>query len=460
MPRASGTVVNARHDLDKLARVVARAVACSDPDALPADVSRHALRTLVNFVGCAVGGSTHDAVEKLQRASGAATADAGASVLGRPGLVPSSAAALLNGLAGAANAFDDTHAEAVVHAGTPVGAALVALSGDLPMPVPGGHLLNAYAWGVELACRLSKAVSVAPARTSVGWSQTGIAAPVGAAVACSNLLGLDEQATASAIGIAATWSSGMRVANGTMAMHLIPARAAALGLESARFAQAGVTGPDDVFEGRHGFFEILASPACAEHLVARLGSHFELLANTFKAYPCGIVIHAVIDACLQLRCGTSARPSTISEVVLKVSPLTAALTDLPHPIDSFAAQVSVQHWAAVSLLRGEAGLEGLSREALEDDEIRSLRDRCRLVVNEERSSDSALVMLRTPDGRTYQAQVDHCSGSSSRPLDDAAISRKFLSQASPVLGARAAEDLLARCWSIPTAPDVRQLWRV
>lgn len=32
-----------------------------------------------------------------------------------------------------------------------------------------------------------------------------------------------------------------------------------------------------------------------------LGERWELLRNTYKPYPCGIVIHAVIDVCLVLR---------------------------------------------------------------------------------------------------------------------------------------------------------------
>jgi len=43
------------------------------------------------------------------------------------------------------------------------------------------------------------------------------------------------------------------------------------------------------------FFALFAHEASTASLVDNLGIRFELLANTFKAYPCGIVIHAVID---------------------------------------------------------------------------------------------------------------------------------------------------------------------
>jgi 2-methylcitrate dehydratase PrpD len=380
-------------------------------------------------------------------------------VIGLSGLVSAPCAALLNGVAGAVNAFDDTHAEAVIHPGTPVGGALVALASGLDIRVPGDVFLTAYAWGVELACRLSKALSVAPARAPVGWSQTGIAAPAGAAAACSRLLGLDELRTAWAIGTAASLSSGLRVAHGSMAMHLVPGRAAAAGLEAALFAQAGLTGPDNALEGRYGFLELFAQEAAPQRLLADLGVRFELLANTFKPYPCGVVIHAVIDACLALSRMEAFAPADVRRLILEVPPATIALADRPDPDNVFAAQVSVQHWAAAALLQGQAGLEQGSPRAICDPVIRAIRSQCRLVRRTDLPSEGAIVTLELANDCRRTVAIEHCSGSLNNPLTDEALSSKFLAQAAAVLGETQARNLLARCWAIERDNDVRLLLR-
>jgi hypothetical protein len=47
-----------------------------------------------------------------------------------------------------------------------------------------------------------------------------------------------------------------------------------------------------------------------------LGEQWELLKNTYKPYPCGIVMHAVIDACLALRRDHAVRASEIAEIIV------------------------------------------------------------------------------------------------------------------------------------------------
>ena len=49
---------------------------------------------------------------------------------------------------------------------------------------------EAFVVGVEATCRLSKAVSVAPAKGNIAWSQTGIACGIGAALAVARLMRL------------------------------------------------------------------------------------------------------------------------------------------------------------------------------------------------------------------------------------------------------------------------------
>jgi 2-methylcitrate dehydratase PrpD len=79
-----------------------------------------------------------------------------------------------------------------VHPGAPVCAAALAIA-QLEH-ARGVDLLVAIALGVEATCRLSKAVSVAPAVSDISWYQTGICGGAGAAIAAGTLLRLDRAA--------------------------------------------------------------------------------------------------------------------------------------------------------------------------------------------------------------------------------------------------------------------------
>ena len=169
------------------------------------------------------------------------------------------------------------------------------------VPTSGADFLLAFALGIEMTCRLSKAISVPPAKGTVAWSQTGITAGIGAAVAAAKLLKLDATRLQYAIGIALSQAAGFRVMHATMVSSLMPAQGAQTGLRAAVLAERGFTASPAALEGRYGFLEVFAETPHVPSLADGLGERFEILRNTYKPYPCGIVIHPIIDACLQLR---------------------------------------------------------------------------------------------------------------------------------------------------------------
>ncbi len=115
-------------------------------------------------------------------------------------------AALINCFGSSIHAFDDTHEQAVVHPSGPVAAAVLAMSER--RLIAGAQFLLAFALGVETICRLSKAISVPPAKGVFAWSQTGVTAGIGAAVAAGKLLDLDPIRMRHAVGIALSQASG------------------------------------------------------------------------------------------------------------------------------------------------------------------------------------------------------------------------------------------------------------
>ena len=438
------------------ARLAEYLVAARSAD-LPEAARRETLRSFVNILGCMVGGSRHEAVDVAERALLPFAGAPEATVVGRGRRTDVLLASLLNCLSSSVHTYDDTHAQAIIHPSGPPAAVGLALAER--KPVSGADFLLAFHLGVEAACRLSKAVSVAPAKGSIAWSQTGICCGIGAAVTAAKLLGLDERGMRRAIGVAASQAAGIRAMHGSMCTPMMPAHAAQAGLRSALLAEAGFTTSESALEARYGFAACFAESADLAALTDGLGERFEILANTYKPYPCGIVIHPMIDACLQLGRAHEIDPAEIDKVSIRANPAAQALCDRRHPRDEFEAQVSLQHWTAAALVRGRAGVRECGEEAIREPAIASLRERVVLTADPAIAPDSTDLAIELRGGRKVELKLRHCIGSAGRPMTDAELEAKFADLAEGVLAPEAAAQLIADCWRLEELGDAAVLAR-
>ena len=100
---------------------------------IPDDARRQALRSFLNWVGCTVGGSRHETVERALAALAEFSGRPQASVLGRSERLDILHAALINGISSHVFDFDDTHLKTVIHPAGPVVSALLSLAEHRPM---------------------------------------------------------------------------------------------------------------------------------------------------------------------------------------------------------------------------------------------------------------------------------------------------------------------------------------
>ncbi len=441
---------------DATSRVVDYVLATT-ADSLPAPVRREALRTFVNIVGCTVGGSQHDAVALTEAALLPFAGEGQATLIGRGRKSDILTASLINCLSSSIYSFDDTHAEAIVHPGGPIMAAVLALAER--RPTHGRDLLTAFTLGVEVVCRLSKAISVPPAKANIAWSQTGITCGIGAAVAAGKLLQLDARAMRRAIGIAASQAAGVRAMIGTMCTGMMPAHASQVGLRAAILAQGGITASEQSIEGRHGFAECFAQQTELSVLAGAFGERFEILGNTYKPYPCGIVVQPMIDGCLQLKGETAIDAHAIETVHIKAHPTALALCDRRHPRDEFEGQVSLYQWVAAALLRGKAGVAEGTEAAIADQDIVALRERITAVADPGVAPDATDITITLRDGSTLKKQVAHCIGSKDRPMTDREIEIKFEGLAEDVLTPDKTAAVIRDCWRLESLEDAAAVVR-
>jgi len=422
---------------------------------LPAAVRKEGLRSFFNIVGCTVGGAKHEAIEATWRALAPFGGEPHATLIGRRAKSDALTACLVNTLASSIYTYDDTHAEAVIHPAGPVMGAVLAVAER--QKVSGADLLAAFTLGIEIACRLSKAVSVSPAEGIIAWSQTGICCGVGAAAAAGKLIGLDAKGLRFAMGIAASQASGIRAMHGSMCTANMPAHAGQSGLRAAYLAKAGFTASEGAFEGRYGFANCFSKKPELSHLTNGLGSHWEALANTYKPYPCGIVIHPMIDAALALKREHAIDGAQVEAVTVKAAPVALALCDRRHPKDELEGQVSLYQWIAAAVVRGRAGIPEGGDAAIGDPVLVAFRDRITAGIDPSMPADGTDMSITLKGGRKLEKSVRHCVGSRTNPMTDAQLGAKFADQSIAIIGKPATDDLMAQCWGIEALPDAAAL---
>ncbi len=436
-------------------RILARYVVESRYEDIPQTLRHEAKRALLNWLGCAVGTARHETIDRALAAVAPFAGPPQAALLGRSERLDILNAAFLNGMSSHVLDFDDTH-EKAVHPSAPVYPALLAFGEWRAMR--GVDVLHAFVLGVEVECRV--ALSVFPEHYDRGWHITGTAGVFGAAAATGKLLGLTEQQMTWALGIAATQSSGLREMFGTMCKSFHPGQAARNGMSAALLAARDFTSSDQGIEGPRGFAHVMSTRFDPDIITRDLGRRFELASNMYKPYPCGLVVHAVIDGCLELRQIHGIRFADVERVELRVNPMVLELTGKLTPRNGLEGKFSVYHAAAVALVRGMAGEAQYSDEVVCDPEVVAVRERVRATSDASVTSYlEAYVKIVMRDGKVLERHVPHALGTLARPMSDADLEAKFRALVEPVLSPARTGELIENCWKLDQLSDVGVLGR-
>lgn len=424
-------------------RELAEYVVASRLADIPYDVRQEALRAIVNIVGCALGGAPEEGTDIAVATFAPFSGPAQAQIVGRPERLDPLRAALINGITSHYHDYDDTLPKNYIHASSPVASALLAYASC--HEVSGEDFVHAFILGFEVTSRIGNATY--PAHYDVGWHSTGTCGVFGAAAAIGKLVGLDAEQMVRALGLAATQAAGIREMFGSMAKPFHPGRAAQNGFEAVLLARNGFTAGEAGLEGPRGFTHVLAAERDLSKLTDGLGRDFDLRANAYKPFACGIVNHPAIDACIQLKDEHGFAPEQIRAVRLRVAPLVIDLCGKVDITTGLQGKFSVVHGAAVGLVRGKAGLAEYTDDAVNDPVIKRVRERAVREGDPAISEDGVRVELELEDGRVLVKELAHSLGNLERPMTDDQLSAKFRDQALRILPEDRVETLLARCWA-------------
>jgi len=420
-------------------------------DDLPQDVTHQAKRALLNFFAVALTGCRTATFEIALASLAMFSGGKQTALIGRREGIDTLSAAFLN--AAGANVLDfcDTHVPTVIHPTAPLAPALLAL-GEMRQ-VSGRDLLLAFVLGDEIECRVGLAMS--PSHYNRGWHITSTCGVFGAAAGSGKLLGLDPTQTVWALGIAATQAAGLCECLGTPAKSVSVGNAARNGLWSALLAAKGFAGPAEPLTGVQAYYNALNETPKPASLTDRLGETWEIVKTSYKPYPCGFVVHPVLDCVLDWR---RANPeAVVTKVVVTGNPLLGVRTDRPKISTSAQSQVSVQHAVAAALVTGKAGVEQFGDACVNDPEVVALRGKVEVRRDEAFATVAAAVEIATADGKTHKLSTKAARGSDGNPMSDNDLEDKLRDAAAAAIPRNDVAPLIDAVWALDKSDDISKL---
>ena len=417
-------------------------------DALPEHVALAAKTCLLDWTGCALAGSREPLTEILMaEAHGPGPGDDPRSRYdGRQPMT----AALVNGAAGHALDYDDTHLHMSGHPTAPVAPAALALAEE--RNAHGRDLLTAFVAGVETECRLGAVMGAG--HYSVGWHATGTMGTFGAATACAHLLGLDTEPWRHAFGLAGTQAAGLKSVFGSMAKPLHAGKAAANGLFAATIAARGFTSNTDIVDARQGFADTHTttfSPDALDHLEDRW-----LIAETlFKYHASCYLTHSAMEAAAALKID----PDDVASVTIVVPPGHLDVCGIPEPRTGLEGKFSLRATVAMTLLGDDTADPDCFTDArITSSEVVSLRDRTSVEPSGEMFGTQTRIDVRTTDGRELSETADVGTPATDLEQQWQRLTAKFIRLAAPVLGEERAWTIHDRIRHLDELDDVGRLF--
>ena len=372
---------------------------------------------LFDWAVCAIAGRA-EAVARKVAGSGA---HGGPATLIGGGTAAPGQAALLNGTAGHALDYDDTHFDHIGHTSAVVMPAMLALAEGTGITNM-ARILDAALIGSEAAVRVG--VWLGRDHYQIGFHQTATSGAIGAAAGGARLLRLDAQTTGHALGLAATAASGLKGQFGTMGKPLNAGLAARAGVEAALWAQAGVTSdPNGVTQfgaTHHGQADPSAWNPDPTWRIARI-SH--------KFHACCHGLHATLEALRDA-------PKDVEAMTIHTHPRWMTVCNDPTPTTGLACKFSYRMVAAMALAgRDTADIAQFSDAAARVADLRATMERVTVIAD-----DTLTEMQARLEGQAGGAPFALFHDLDA-PMELAARQDRLLQKARTVVGPALAEDL-------------------
>ena len=379
-------------------------------------------RVLRDTLGTVVAGASLPEIQALANQVETLGGPGASTVIGQSTGTSPRFAALVNGTGGVSLELDEGSQFAINHPSIHIMPAAMALAEENGST--GEEFLAALLAGYEVAVRVGRATKLRDAVHPFGTH-----AIVGAAAACSRLLGMGASQIGESMALAAglTIASSQTAANaGASVRNLFTGFTNHNAILAVRLVQAGFTGEPEALGSIFG--EVLGKNYKPGQ-TGDLGQVFYIERNYFKLYACSRWNHAPIEAAAAIQSSTDFDPNDVEKVtVWTYDPATRL--NWQEPVNGYAAKHSIPYNVAVRIVLGSNDLEAYSDDAVADPQVREMAQR--VAIKEDPSFTAMLpdvrparVEIELSSGEKLQETVERPRGGYDRPLSEDELGNKF-----------------------------------
>jgi 2-methylcitrate dehydratase len=402
---------------------------------------------VMDTIGCAIGGA-ESPPGRIARAAASEITSANPSTILVSGRKTSpDLAAFANGVMIRYLDFNDTYAGSpTCHPSdllAPVLAVADTRSGN------GKDVILGMVLGYEIFCGLIESGVKEPGRA---WDQSTYGV-IAAAVVAAKLFGHTKEQMANAISLAASSHISLEQIRRGQISHwkgCALANASRNAVFCAMLAAKGMTGPEEVFEGKAGFFNS-TGVRFEIRPFADSADDFRIMKARLKAFPAGYFSQSAIEAILSLR---SQIPDleAVKEIRLQTFPAGYEVMGSGEanwrPETRESADHSLPFVMAVALMDGGVEIRHYDQMYYLRADVRALMQRIRVRIGEEPVAawpDMPLniVDVEMKSGEVITTRVAYHLGHFKRFMSDQEQERKFRPLAAPLLPEKQVDDLLA-----------------
>lgn len=440
-------------------REVAQFASTLEYDSIPAEAILAAKSYILDCLGCGLAASGLPWSRMVTDLALESRADGPCTILGIPWSTSPPYAALVNGTMIGGFEIDHVFSPGSCHPGASVFPALLAVAENEHLS--GQNFLTSLVAGYEVVCRIGRAATRA-VEDVAGFHGPATNGPFGAAVAVARALGLNQDQTANAMGIAGSSAGGLLEfsVDGSMIKRLHMGRASHLGLESTFLAKKGFTGPHTILEGSHGFLKVFSPEPHPERLLEGLGETYIMTASLqIKTYPCHIRAHPFVDALLRFKAQHPFNSTEVQEIQIFLTPHDVGRHGQQQPATLLAAQYSIPYSIAVALWRDLVNPQAFGEGTEQEEKIRNTALGIQLhSLNNTSGGQGPSIEIRISDEWYHLDAIDY-KGSPTNPYTFDDICDKFRLYASTSITQVAIENTVEAVKQLEYVTDIATLTR-
>ncbi len=427
--------------------------------------TRHAF---IDTVGCSLAGMADDGPNIVLRVPGIAEAPGPALIYATNRRTSVLDATLVNGTASHALDYDDVAGVMGGHPSAMLVPPLIALAEMVP--ATGQDLAAAYVAGFETMCRIARGVHFH--HYDKGWHPTATLGIFGTVAAASRLLRMNPDQTAMALGLAASFASGLKSNFGTMTKPLHVGHGTRNGVFAALMVQGGFTANAGTFEHKQGFLDVFNGPGTYDtgKILADWYSPIECEGPGdpgLKPYPCCGSTHASINRMLDLTTTYNLTPDQVARIEVMPHLRRLPHTNNPDPRTPLGAKFSIQYCIARALTDRAVKLDQFEGDAHFDPAIRTLMQRVEARPHPDMPENSpfqwgAEVVVHTTDGKRLASRLDDypSRGPAGIPMTRDELWTKFSDCAERALPRAQVAPLFEKLGAIETVTGAADLTRL